>query len=420
MVAGLLRLQRVAPARFPPLYAAVQRFGTRGLADKPGKLGRAELRESSSSDESSSNMGDNGVRSPVRAPERRAQHESHGSVLSSALRRSRLPSGKARALAKASKALREQVAGTGVPERTRSRNAAAQQLAGTSWSEWPASTSSAQRIPSFLSQARAWVAAETGLDPPLRSTHLPSGDLLEAAAFATAEEYDFDALVHSQRLPDGWRWIEDNEVIYVPHWASAAVPNAPGEEHAGDVFVFRSGSYVTWGMSPERSQAFYNLVIRGPGPRVEQSPNDNIGDEAMEYVHIAEEPTRIVGDLIVLGQAPETAARDARAKMPSTPSWLALQTRLAFSQGLAASARLSVLETELSKYLASVAPIPSRLEAGGKVPLGRREVIAKLGSLLRLRQRANLDQGNFFDDPELYWENSRLESACFCDRRCGH
>jgi uncharacterized Rmd1/YagE family protein len=83
--------------------------------------------------------------------------------------------------------------------------------------------------------------------------------------------------------------------------------------------------------------------------------------------------------------------------------------RLAFSQGLSRSARLSVQEAALSTYLEEVASLPGRLELEGKVPLHRKEVIRKMGTLLKLRQRANLDSENFLDDPEMYWENWKVE-----------
>lgn len=164
-------------------------------------------------------------------------------------------------------------------------------------------------------------------------------------------------------------------------------------------------------MSTEQNSAFYHDVIRdGSVPPVEESRYDVAGDEAMEYVHIPNEVTRVVGDLIVIGHQRDEKERHARSsRPPSTPS-LTLQARLAFSQGLAASARLSVQESVLLEYLESIAPIPSRLEASGKVPLPRKEVIRKLGTLLRIRQRLNLDRDNFIDDPELYWENSHMES----------
>lgn len=33
-----------------------------------------------------------------------------------------------------------------------------------------------------------------------------------------------------------------------------------------------------------------------------------------------------------------------------------------------------------------------------------------MGTLLQLRQRANLDSENFLDDPEMYWDNAQLEA----------
>ena len=262
------------------------------------------------------------------------------------LRRSRLPNAKAKALALASHAIRAQI-------------------------------------------------AEGAPSPVLSSAHVPSSDLPEAAAFATSESYDLGELVASGKLPNGWRWLEDQVTIYIPTWDTAGAH--------GDIFLFRSGGYVTWGVSPESGRTFYESVIRASG--CERDKYEAAGDEAMEYVELPGEATRVAGDLIVLGRG--DSAGDEQAE-----SWLALQARLAFSQGMVSSARLSAQEAALARYLVSLGPIPSLLEAGGKVPLKRRDVVTKLGTLLRLRQRANLDRDNFIDDPELYWENEYLECAC--------
>lgn len=323
------------------------------------------------------------ISSPPEAPRSVQNASAH------ALRRARLPVAKAKALAQASKALREQVA----------------QESGL---EPP--------LPPVQPSVSGWDDAELASALPLsaqRSSHLP-----EVAALATAQSYNFDVLLSSGRLPDTWRWLEDREVIYIPTWPP---PNPSAQAGSGSVFVFRSGCFVTWGMTPEMHSAFYDKVIRGGNVPVEGERYAVAGDEAMEYVHLPNETTRVVGDLVVVGQPPTGAARsslplalaaESEASKKASPSFT-LQSRLAFSQGVAASARLSVQEAALSEYLASVSPIPSQLEAGGKVPLGRREVIRKLGTLLRLRQRVNLDRDNFIDDPELYWENSRMESTYF-------
>ena len=278
-------------------------------------------------------------------------------------RRTRLPVSKAKALAQESRALREQVASDSAPP---------------------------------------WTEAEPRPTLPLTSTHVTSGELPEVAAFATAQSYNFDVLLSSGRLPLNWIWLEDREVIYIPSWPAPYTSS-------GSVFLFRSGCYVTWGMSSEQNTAFYRDVIAGGDVPVEEARHEAVGDEAMEYVHIPTEATRVVGDLIVLGQRRDDKEQRPSRASSAVPS-LTLQARLAFSQGLAASARLSVEESLLQHYLESVAPIPARLEASGKVPLPRKDVIRKLGTLLHIRQRLNLGRDNFIDDPELYWENSHMET----------
>ncbi|WFC94566.1 hypothetical protein MBRA1_001198 [Malassezia brasiliensis] len=300
-----------------------------------------------------------------------------------ALRRARLPVSKAKALANASKALREQVA--------------------------QESSTDAVTPPSPAPEAATWDDSELASALPLSASHLTSSDLPEVAALATAQSYNFDVLLTSGRLPDTWRWLEDREVIYIPSWRA-------GQPGSGSVFIFSSGCYVTWGMSSEMHSAFYHDVIQGGPVSIENGRYDVPGDEAMEYVHLPNETTRVVGDLIVVGQPPNGGSFSSLPLLspdqdtPRNSGSFTLQSRLAFSQGVAASARLSVQEAVLSAYLASVSPIPSQLEADGQVPLGRREVIRKLGTLLSMRQRVNLDRDNFIDDPELYWENSRMEA----------
>lgn len=138
-------------------------------------------------------------------------------------------------------------------------------------------------------------------------------------------------------------------------------------------------------------------------------------------------PTRIVGDVIVLGRAPRRLGQSAESNEETATSasanntspedssssaaedWSPLLARLAYSQGLSRSARLSAQEEALDTFLSPLNSIPERLEAAGKVPLPRKEVIRKMGTLLRLRQRANLGKDNFLDDPEGHWENGSLE-----------
>ena len=43
--------------------------------------------------------------------------------------------------------------------------------------------------------------------------------------------------------------------------------------------------------------------------------------------------------------------------------------------------------------------------------ISRRQLVAKLGQLLKFRQGLNLNRENFYDTPDLYWAEPVLESA---------
>jgi uncharacterized Rmd1/YagE family protein len=87
-----------------------------------------------------------------------------------------------------------------------------------------------------------------------------------------------------------------------------------------------------------------------------------------------------------------------------------LLARYAFSQALSRSTSLSALEVSLDNYLSSVSGLPHSLEATGKPGLGRRELIKKLGELMKFRQGLNLSRENFSDTPDFYWAEPVLES----------
>jgi len=87
-----------------------------------------------------------------------------------------------------------------------------------------------------------------------------------------------------------------------------------------------------------------------------------------------------------------------------------LLARYSFSQALARSSALSALETSLDSYLSSVSALPTTLAKTGSPGLRRRELIMKLGELLKFRQGLNLNRENFLDTPDLYWGEPVLES----------
>ena len=88
-----------------------------------------------------------------------------------------------------------------------------------------------------------------------------------------------------------------------------------------------------------------------------------------------------------------------------------LAARYAYSQALARSTALSALEEALDKYLLSVSTLPQSLAKTGKPGLSKKQLLIKLGQLLKFRQGLNLNAENFADTPELYWAEPVMESA---------
>ena len=104
--------------------------------------------------------------------------------------------------------------------------------------------------------------------------------------------------------------------------------------------------------------------------------------------------TRIKGNLILLGRAPELQT------FTPSPTYAALLTRYTLSLSLARSSALSAVEAKLDAHLASVSKVPHMLEVWGKQPLGRKEVIRKIGELMVLREAVNFRGGGLEDTPE--------------------
>ena len=105
--------------------------------------------------------------------------------------------------------------------------------------------------------------------------------------------------------------------------------------------------------------------------------------------------THVLGNLILLGRPPELSS------FPSSSSLASLLARYTLSLSLSRSTSLSVLEDRLDRHIASVSTLPRALERSGAQPMGRREVIRKLGELMTLRMAVNTRGGGLEETPEV-------------------
>ncbi|KAG8905551.1 hypothetical protein FRB99_008750 [Tulasnella sp. 403] len=224
------------------------------------------------------------------------------------------------------------------------------------------------------------------------------GTIRPVFTFSTAERYDLSQV---RRLPSGA--VKFEQALWIPSWT-----------YKGDtceLWIFDNGSVVCWGAGEDTARAFLRNIFE-KNPAVQVGLLDHAETEELEFVTDPNEATRLQGDLIILGrpaelselEMPELSKPDAASLPPDTAA-----ARYAFSHALARSTSLSGLESSLDQYLSSVSMLPITLSETGRPGLERKEIIMKLGQLLRLRQSLNLTQQSFSDTPDFYWTEPALE-----------
>lgn len=249
-----------------------------------------------------------------------------------------------------------------------------------------------QRSPAVQRSLRrvAVEAAERSSGSSWRPEQTQEG-LKVVTAICVAEEYAMDSVVRILRSqgypidPQSTGFLDDQVV----HTRSS-----DGE----DIFIFPSGTLVAWSMPEE---AAVRLASKTLLPAAVNPHIDKLEIEDMEY---REEPGResssIKGEVITLGTEREAFAADPKESRTSTTL-----AQIAFSSGLARSAKLGVLEASLSRYLDSTKPIPSMLSRGRKLPFNQPFILQKTGALLELRAQLNHYSELTDSLPDLFWDS---------------
>jgi required for meiotic nuclear division protein 1 len=231
-------------------------------------------------------------------------------------------------------------------------------------------------------------------------------------AYAVAEQFDLAKVVEILRSkgyePDPMSTGLYPQVVHVQIPVSsiyrASNPSAKDllPDEVGDIFVFPSGTVVTWAL-PEGFTSYF--ATRTLVAAAENAHVDLLETEDLDYV---EDPSRehsiIRGDTFILGTKPSMVPEIQSEESQAVDTVL---TKIAFSSGFARSTKLAVLETSLSKYLSSTAQIPTLLSRGSRLPLSisRSFILRKTGQLLSLRAQLNLYSELTDSLPDLFWDS---------------
>lgn len=251
-----------------------------------------------------------------------------------------------------------------------------------------------------------------------------------AIALSTAESYSTPALLQSLQVRG--LLVSDSsspatkgavnllgECIFIPRWSTSSLPqegSSPETSETGEVFIFESGTIVTWGLSRAGAEAFLSTVIRnadqgGSSMAIEDEPYTESEMEMLKYWVVEDEMTSMYGDSIYLGATPAAASPDPLGLLSSTaPPDPELLARLAFSSGMARVTKLGVYERQFEDFSDRVGHIAGSLANGSEAPIKKKDIIKNVGTLHTFRQKLNLEDENLLEEPEFLWEDSRLET----------
>ena len=238
----------------------------------------------------------------------------------------------------------------------------------------------------------------------------PEAETKDVTAYCAAETYNVHVarslLVKEGYEPDPFHTALFPQVLHVQTPSHSLKDEGSGkneEQGPGDVFVFPSGSVVTWNVSEKQAN---HLVQRILLRAAENSHPDKLEAEDLDYL---EDPTRessmIVGDTIILGT--KLSEEDALAESQSQKQHEVdtILAKIAFSSALARSTKLAVLENSLSHYFSTIQTIPSTLSAGRKLRFTRAFILRKTGELLNIRAQLNLYSELTDSLPDIFWDS---------------
>ena len=239
-------------------------------------------------------------------------------------------------------------------------------------------------------------------------------------AYCVAKEYDMNQVHEILRKrgmqvgPSGTLLYPDEpEVIHIEMpLAKDIIPYYTNSEstESGDVFIFPSGTIVSWGVPRSHIDYLSTEVIL---PAAREPLGDDAEDENLEYSEDANEEKSLVrAENIVLGTKashpqttptfPGSSSQDGKHR----PMRVVL-AKIAFSSALARATKLAVLENLVDEYSKSSRSILEILMHGSIRLKSRKWVYEKIGQLLDLRAQLNLYSELADDLPDMFWDTKQ-------------
>ena len=247
-------------------------------------------------------------------------------------------------------------------------------------------------------------------------------------AYCAAEQYDIYKV--SEYLRRGHFKVDPFEtslfpqVIHIKTLGDGFFTYATQQSHTqdeilGDVFIFPSGTVVTWNVPIKTAQYLLELIE----PAAKAPHRATMETEDLDFIEDpSQRQSRVVGDTIILGTKIDAANDNLESALQSStseesqggpedqrPSIDTVLAKIAFSSGFARSTKLAVLESRLHSFVESTRQIPELLSTMMKFRrpkrFSREFMLQKTGELLGLRAQLNLYSELTDSLPDLFWDS---------------
>ncbi|KAH8643874.1 hypothetical protein IG631_01338 [Alternaria alternata] len=246
----------------------------------------------------------------------------------------------------------------------------------------------------------------------------PDAETKTVTAYCAAETYDITAAARLVKA-QGYELDPFQTGLYpqVIHIQTSERPSEVKDFQQGDIFIFPSGTVVTWNVREREALKLVNQVLPAAA---EGSHLELLETEDLDYLEDpSKETSEVVGDTIVLGTKAEPVSDNPTSSQPDESTNPTDQrhevdtvlAKIAFSSGLARSTKLAVLETLLSAYQNSTRDIPAMLASSKTIshrrsaPFTRSFILRKTGELLSLRAQLNLYSELTDSMPDIFWDS---------------
>ncbi|KAH9926750.1 uncharacterized protein B0H18DRAFT_1118819 [Fomitopsis serialis] len=154
-----------------------------------------------------------------------------------------------------------------------------------------------------------------------------------------------------------------------------------GEQEGAEIFMFKYGTVVLWGMTEAQEKRFLSSIKRF---EVDKLAPHAVEMEDLNYYYA--NYSRIYNDVITLR----------------------VGTKLSLSHALSQSVKISLFEELISSTIEETKDIPEIISETGKIGMPHKDIMRKIGELFLLRANIN-SVGSVLDSPEVFWTYPDLQ-----------